>query len=45
VPQSGSRDWFYCTVYYVTLVKIERFIEYLKMEKIGLEAKIYAWVI
>jgi hypothetical protein len=48
-PQSGAKQKFYCTVYYITLnsnCEAQRASKSLKkMQKIELEAKIYARVI
>jgi hypothetical protein len=48
-PQSGAKDQFYFTVYYITLnsnCEAQRVSKKLKkLQKIELEAKIIAWVI
>jgi hypothetical protein len=49
VPQSGTKDQFCCTVYYITLnssIEAQRVSKNLKKwKKKELEAKINAWVI
>jgi hypothetical protein len=49
VPQSGAKDKFYCTVYYITsnsYCEAQSVSENLKkLQKIELEAKINAWLI
>jgi hypothetical protein len=48
VPQSGAKDWFYFTVYYITLhlnCGTQRVSKNLKILEIGVRSQINPWVI